>query len=198
MPMSGSVARLAVLAAVGAMLVSVTGCTFVLPRTYTRTEALWESFDDAQQAFEHIVPGETTTEELVQLGYDPRISKNVMDLDYLSLVAALIPGSVLRPEDIPEGLRRCIAVQDDCRGYRAQAEIRKARREGFWLLDLLRFRRQVETKGWSFTGTAVLADGVVVYKAWSGTPEIQQYSDEIQPLGPLQDPSSLLLRLIPF
>ena len=196
MPLPGSFVPLAALAACSPLLFAATGCAFLLPRGLERTEAVWKTFEEARLAFDSIVPGESTAEDLKRLGYDPHASKNVAELDYLSLVAALMPGSVLEPEDVPEGLRRCIEAQDTCRAYRAHVEIRNSRRLGFWLLDLLRFRRQEEVKGFSFTGTAVLADGLVVYKTWSGTPEIYQYSDQIQPLGPLQDPSGLLLGLV--
>ncbi len=179
--------------ALGAVLLFQSGCAFLLPRGTERVETPWESFEEASAAFDQIIPGETTIEELAQVGYDPSRTRNVTELNYLALVARLVPGNVLRPEDMPQGLRRCIERQDECRAYRAQVDFRKIRRKGFWLLDLLRFRRQEETKGWSFTGTAVIADGLVVYKAWSGTPAVYRFTDRVLPLGPLQDPSGLLL-----
>lgn len=179
-----------------ANLLLTSGCSFLLPRSTERVKAPWDSFSAANEAFDQIVPGETTVEKLAQLGYDPGHTRNVTELDYLSLVAQLVPGNVLRRQDMPEGLRRCIAMQDECRAYRAQVDFRRSRRKGFWLIDLLRFRRQEETKGWSFTGTAVIADGTVVYKAWSGTPSIYRFTDRILPLGPLQDPSGVLLGVL--
>ena len=51
---------------------------------------------------------------------------------------------------------------------------------------MLNFKRKVETKGWEFNAVIVLIKDQVVYKTWSGTPEIHEYSDTTNPLGPLQ------------
>ena len=72
---------------------------------------------------------------------------------------------------------------------------RRKKRLGFWLLDVLSFRRQERTRGWDFGASLVLVSDVVVYKTWHGTPDVNQYSDRIRPLGPLQEPFEFLMTM---
>jgi hypothetical protein len=54
------------------------------------------------------------------------------------------------------------------------------------LLDLLNFRRDTVTTGWKLSVLIVVIDNQVVYKQWSGQPQIHTTVHRTNPLGPLQ------------
>ncbi len=58
---------------------------------------------------------------------------------------------------------------------------------GPYLADLVKFKRRTETTGWRFNALILLANDMVVYRAWGGQPFLNQVDVEINPLGPLQD-----------
>ena len=43
------------------------------------------------------------------------------------------------------------------------------------------------TSGWRFNALILIANGVVVYRAWGGQPSINQVDVRTNPLGPLQE-----------
>ena len=172
-----------------------TGCSFLLPRSQERVESGWRTFAEAKASFDRIEERRTRRGELEGLGFPRADAANVRSLNYLELVRALVPIGPLTNDDLPDPLRECISARDACRGLEVDATSRRRERLGFWLLDLLAFRRQVRTRGWDFWTTVVLVDDVVVYKTWRGTPEIDEYADEIRPLGPLQEPVGFLMGL---
>jgi hypothetical protein len=176
-------------------LVGSAGCSFLLPRGERRVEVKWNSFREAKAAYDAVELGRTRSRDLLGLGFGPTQDANVQDLDYLELIRKLVPIGPLRGEDLPDALQECVAARDRCRGVTVDVSQRKRKRIGFWLLDLLAFRRQEHTSGWDFGSTLVLVDGTVVYKTWHGTPEIDEYDDDIRPLGLFQDPGSLLVRI---
>jgi len=45
---------------------------------------------------------------------------------------------------------------------------------------------QTNTLGWQFDALIILQDDLVVYKLWSGKPNILLQEEERSPLGPLQ------------
>lgn len=177
-------------------LTGLLGCSFLLPRKEERVEVRWNTFRQAKAAYDAVEIGRTRRPDLLKLGFAPSQDANVHDLDYLELIRKLVPIGPLSDAELPKALQACIAARDQCRGVSVDVSQRKRRRVGFWLLDVLAFRRQERTTGWDFASTIVLVDGTVVYKTWSGTPAIRRYQDDIRPLGLFQDPGSLLVRLL--
>ena len=178
-----------------ALLVPAVGCSFLLPRTQRRAEIEWQSFEDAKSAYDRIEEDRTSAEEIRALGFEPMVTPNVRSLSYLELIRALVPIGPLTREDLPEPIRRCIAARDQCRGVAVEVSVRRTKRLGFWVLDVLGFWRQERTRGWDFSASLVLVSDVVVYKTWRGTPDVNQYSSRIRPLGPLQEPFEFLMTL---
>lgn len=185
-------ARLLVFASLLALL---SGCSFLLPRSEQRAEVEWSDFADAKIAYDEIVERRTTTDELRSLGFDPLSTPNVRSLSYLELIRVLVPIGPLTAEDLPDPIRHCIEARDLCRGVSVDVSERRKKRLGFWLLDVLGFRRQERTRGWDFGASLVLVSDVVVYKTWYGTPDVNEYSDRIRPLGPLQEPFEFLMAI---
>ena len=173
------------------------GCSFLLPTSERRSSVPWEDFETALTAFDAIELERTGIESLALLGYDPKTSDVIQQLSYLETLRALVPPATVGTEDLPEGVRRCIAAQAGCRSYRAEVTVRNAERMGWLLLDILMFRRTTETRGWDFNATIVLVDERVVFKAWDGNPSFYQFTDKIRPLGPLQDPLAFIGLLFP-
>jgi len=167
------------------------GCGSMLPVAKSRDESPWEHFENAKEAFEQIVPGKTTRSELDQLRFTPETSPNVHILTYLDLIKVFMPNTAIRLEDLDPGVRECITASADCHAYRIEIEKLRSERYGNVFLDLLRFKRQEHRTGWRFSAMVVLVGDRVVYKIWGGTPDIDEYRYQKNPLGPLQEPASL-------
>ncbi len=183
-----ALAGVCAIAAIGTL-----GCSFLLPTSREEPRVPWESYVQAKLAYDRIEVESTSLEELGRIGFDPDETPNVRSLDYLGLVRTLVPLGPLTVAELPASIQRCVAARETCRGVEIDLSVRKTKRLGFWFFDMFRFRRQVHTTGWDFGATVVFVDGIVVYKTWRGVPEIDEYSDRIQPLGPLQDPFELLI-----
>ncbi|WP_231480496.1 hypothetical protein [Thiomonas sp. FB-Cd] len=71
------------------------------------------------------------------------------------------------------------------RGGGQQSHVDHKRVGSFWL-DFLDFRRRTITSGWRFKMLMLVVDDRVVYKIWSGQPDISEVQSTTNPLGPLQ------------
>jgi hypothetical protein len=68
-------------------------------------------------------------------------------------------------------------------------------RQGNILLDLLGFERTTVNHGWAAEVTLLVENGRVAYKVISGRPHIEDYNNQVQPLGPLQDLGGTAVRV---
>jgi hypothetical protein len=178
--------------------VSVTsGCKAFFPRDTTRAETRWKTFNEAQDAFEKIVPNQTTKAELRTLGFDPFTTPNVKILTYLDVTTRFLPNASVCKEDLHEAVRRCLESKDTCRAYELELTNTHCERYGNLVLDVLGFKRQSRTTGWNFKGLILLRDEVVVYKLGSGQPDVDRWEEKIKPLGPLQELDHVLLGAVP-
>lgn len=145
----------------------------------------WESFDAAKKAYEQILPYETAEADLERLGFSPYVQPNVRILNHADIARHFLQGSVA-DSMLPPALRDCFARYAACYGYEITQRCTAGKRYGSFLADFMNFRRKTETHGWEFSALIVLIDGQVVYKLWSGVPEIHEKHEETNPLGPLQ------------
>ena len=164
----------------------LSGCGSLLPSGGEKTTSQWESFEAVKQAYDQVQLQQTREESLHELGFTPERSPNVRILNHLEIVNRLMPNQALRHEDMPPGLLSCLEVQDGCRAYELNLQVITNVRYGNFLADFLNFRRKTHIRGWAFDAVFVLQDGMVVYKVWNGVPQIDEYSDVNNPLGPLQ------------
>ncbi len=74
----------------------------------------------------------------------------------------------------------------------------RAKRVGKFWPDFLNFRRKTESTGWRFNALLVLVNDQVTYKLWSGTPRIEVYKEDRNPLGPLQGSGNQLISVLPW
>lgn len=169
------------------------GCSSLLPVAKGRIESPWESFEQAKEAFDQITPYQTTREDLQALNFSPAQNPNIEIVTYLDLINRFMPSSSFKKEDLPAGIQDCIANNNQCSGYELKINRIQSKRFGNVFLDLFNFKRQTHKTGWEFNALIVLINNHVAYKLWSGKPQIDEFSYKKNPLGPLQEPESLVI-----
>jgi hypothetical protein len=170
----------------------INGCANMLPSVKQTTQSPWHSFEQAKKAFDKVEPHKTTREELKELGFDPFVTPNVKLLTYLELLNIFLPNQSIRIQDLDPGVQICLRERDRCQGYEVTPKMLRSRRYGNVLLDLLNFRRKKITTGWKFSALIVLKNGLVVHKVWGGEPNVAEFEDKKNPLGPLQNIENIL------
>lgn len=161
-------------------------CSNALPRTEDTTRTRWDHFDQALKDYNKIIPYETTTEELKKLGYDPYTQPNISVLSYLDIMARFMPNQSITLDDLDPGVSFCLRAKNKCMAYEASPQRLKTKRVGNALMDLMTFKRKTISTGWSFNSLIVINDGIVVYKIWSGQPNLSGEKTRKNPLGPIQ------------
>lgn len=162
------------------------GCTSLLPKAKSESEAPWKTFEEVKCTFDSIEPGHTTILELKQLGFDPFVNKNVTVLHFSDVLSKYAP-NVVRDEYLEPGIRECLQKQTMCSAYAIEHKLVRRDRVGNFLLDFINFERRTEVTGWRFGAVVVIVGDRVVYKSWSGTPAISEVEETRNPLGPMQE-----------
>lgn len=171
--------------ALALVLIGTLGCSAMLPHGERKVVSRWPDFDTATQMYDRIVPYQTREADLEQFGFSPHMQPNVRILNGAEIAERFQHGA-LDKASLPAGLRDCFSRYEDCYGYEVRQRSTHEQRYGNFLADFMNFKRKTETRGWEFSALIVLIRDQVVYKQWSGTPEIHEYRDETNPLGPLQ------------
>ena len=174
---------LLLLAAIMALL---TGCSALLPTSKEETIVGWDQFDQAKAAYDKVTLG-NSRDELKALGFDVVNSPNVEVLNYLEVAAKVqaIPLGELDP-----GLQQCLRSRHDCKAYVFDLRKLKTKRVGNFFADFFNFNRKTDSAGWRFKALLVMVNDQLTYKLWSGTPVIETYKEQKNPLGPLQGSGS--------
>ena len=152
----------------------------------------WQSYQDAQQTFDKIVPGKTTTAELAAMKLDPRANPNITILPRYEVMQRFIPNRTVTVNDLDEGVRDCVQAGERCRALEVNQAASQKKRVGNAALDIAKMYRETHTAGWRFTGLILIKDGVVVYKLTGGTPSTHEVAANQDNLAPLQSLSSKL------
>ena len=169
------------------------GCTTLLPRSAEVTASPWQTYREAQQTFDKIIPGKTTAAELRGLALDPESMPNIAILNYSDVLRRFMLNQSVTLSDLDQGVQECVLAKTVCRGYEInQRQVRKQRNGSFWL-DLFGFKRETNVEGWRFNALILLKDEVVVYKLTGGQPVIQESEQQANPLGPVQSIGSKLM-----
>ena len=151
-----------------ALVITTTGCRSLLPREAKRPRTQWQSFDEAQSAFDKIIPHKTMVADLKGLGFDPVSTPNVKILTYLDLINRFLPNNSITLKDLQPDVRDCIESKDCCHAYELQIEISDNKRYGSVFLDVFGFRRYSHITGWTFKALIIVKDDTVAYKLRSG------------------------------
>jgi hypothetical protein len=164
----------------------VSGCTGLLPHSKEATASPWATYREAQAAFDRIIPGKTTAEDLRELSLDPETVPNIAILNYSDVLRRFMLNQSVTLSDLDRGVQECVMAKTVCRGLEINQRLVKKHRNGSFWLDLLGFKRETHTEGWRFNALVLLKDGVVVYKLTGGQPVIQESEHTQNPLGPVQ------------
>jgi hypothetical protein len=165
---------------------SLAACSALLPHGEEETGGRWTHFDDVMQSYEEVEPFVSTKDDLVRLGFSPNEQPNVKILNHIEVLDRLMPDGIYQNTELPRGVQTCLSAGEHCSAYEYSQQKLNIRRHGSFLADFFNFKRKTETTGWEFTALFVLTGNQVVYKVWSGTPEISKHKESINPLGPLQ------------
>jgi len=169
------------------ILTQVSACSFLLPSAKQLTESPWQKFEDVKNSYDQIVPGRTTLVDMQKLGFDPLKSSNIQLLNYLEILERFLPNQSIRIQDLDPAIQTCLKVREQCTGCQISPEVTKNKRYGNLFLDLFNFNRKTQTSGWRFNAIFVAIDDVIMYKLYSGQPNVLRDENKKNPLGPLQD-----------
>ena len=169
-----------------ALALSLGGCTSMLPRVSSLSSP-FQTFDEARQAIDALIPMTTHANTLRQLGIDPVGQPNTLILTHADIVRRFVPSALLQRADLDPGVLVCLEARDACRGWEINAARISKKRTGNFLSDFANFSRRTETSGWRFNALVLLVNDVVVYRAWGGQPRIDETEIKTNPLGPLQE-----------
>lgn len=181
------------LVATAVLMLAASGCSSLLPRSNESTASPWQTYQEAQLAFDRLVPGETTVTQLKELALEPSTNPNITILNYSDVLRRFLLNQSISINDLDEGVRECVSAKRSCRGFEVAQRIVNKQRNGNFFLDLLGFKRETHINGWAFSGLILLKDDVVVYKLTGGQPVIHEQEHNQNPLGPVQSIGSKLL-----
>ena len=162
------------------------GCSSLLPKHKEVTTSPWQSYQDAQETFDKIIPGRTTIAELRQMSLDPGSNPNIAILNYADVMRKFMLNPSFSINELDSGVRECVGAKIGCRGFEIIQSTVHKQRVGNVVIDLLGFYRETHTDGWRFNGLILIRDDIVVYKLTGGQPLIRQTEENQNPLGPVQ------------
>jgi hypothetical protein len=179
-----------------ALVLATTGCKALFSSTSLRARTPWQNFEEAQSAYDKVVPHKTTVSELKTMGFDPMTTPNVKILTYLDLIQRFIPNASITFDDLQPDVRACIESKDCCHAYEMDLDLTDNKRFGNLALDVFGFNRKTKTTGWTFKALIIVKDDIVAYKIRSGEPNVDRVEKKTKPLGPLQELDNVILKAI--
>lgn len=169
-----------------ALALLLSGCSSLLPRTRNESSP-FQTYEQARQAIEGLVPMQSKTSALSNLGIDPVQQPNTVILTHADIVRRFVPSGLVKREDLDPGVLACLEARAACRGWEITGARIARQRTGNFLTDFTNFSRRTETTGWRFNALVLLVDDLVVYRSWGGQPRVNEIEVTTNPLGPLQD-----------
>jgi hypothetical protein len=172
------------------------GCKSLFASSSQRTRTPWQNFEQAQSAYDQVIPHKTTVSELKNMGFDPHHTPNVKILTYLDLIQRFIPNASITMNDLQPDVRACIESKDCCHAYELELEMTDNKRYGNLALDVFGFNRKTKTTGWTFKALIIVKDDIVAYKLRSGEPNVDKLDKKTKPLGPFQEMDNIITKII--
>jgi hypothetical protein len=176
------------------VLMSLIGCSSLLPNESKTTQTRWTSYGQAETQFASIQAGETKLKQLKAMGLDPATTPNIALLSHADLLRRLEAVAAFEGPTLDPAIKVCVAARQKCYAYHLQQTLLKRDRVGNFWLDILNFKQITDVTGWQFDALIIISNELVVYKTWSGKPNIHGVEQERHPLGPLQGIGSTLVR----
>lgn len=171
-------------------LLLTAGCGSLHSSGRSTAKSPWPDFAAAKAAFDRIEPGQTSTDELRTLGFDPYTNPNVRILNYLDIQNRFLPNQSIRLADLPAPVRQSLAAQEKSVAYELDLTVVNSQRYGNLFLDVFAFNRKTHETGWNFKALVLLNHDKVLYKLWSGQPNVDRFEQKKKPLGPFQEINS--------
>jgi hypothetical protein len=165
----------------------------LLPRKADIKNTNFRSYVAVEAAYQTISLGTTRASDLGQIGFDAVESPNVEVLSYLGVIERFMPRDSIKFDQLDPAVQNCIDSRDRCSAYIFKPERIHEERTGNWFLDILGFERESVSYGWSAEVMLLVQDGRVVYKVMGGKPRINNYQDDVEPLGPFQNLGNTVL-----
>lgn len=160
-----------------------------MPRSSFVTKSPWKSYSEVVCAYDKVVSNRSTVIEIRKLGFDIYSTPNLKILSYVDIALAT---QTLKKEEVSNGIVACLRAQSMCNGYVFEPQVVNSNRYGNFWMDTFKFKRKTKESGWKYKATFLIVDAVVVDKFWSGEPKIDQYKEEVNPLGPLQELGNII------
>ncbi len=175
--------------AVGVIALVLGGCArWVLPsQVEAKGGEQFETYEQVQGAYARIAPFTTTAGDLTDMGIHPGKTPNLQIINYLEIRSRFMQPQTVQLKDLDPAVQACINAREACEGWFVPLQRISRERVGDVSLDMLGFRRETVSTGWRAEMVLLLVDDVVVYKLWSGTPNVNEATKEVKPLGPFQD-----------
>lgn len=192
----GGTRRYARIVASLAVTLVLVGCggLGLLPYQTDIQNTKFRSYKQVAEAYDEITPGATRISDLTGMGFDSMSTPNVEMLSYLGVIERFMPRDSIKFDDLDPAVQGCIEARERCTALVFRPERLHRERTGNWFLDVLGFERTTVNYGWSAEVVLLLLDGRVAYKVMSGRPNIQDYHDQVSPLGPFQDLGGAVVR----
>lgn len=175
-------------------LMSQLGCVSLLPTESKATQTRWTSYEQAETEFASILPGETTLKQLKAMDLDPATTPNITLMSHADLLRRLQAVAAFEGPTLDPAIKVCVAARQKCYAYHLEQTLMKRDRVGNFWLDVLNFKQITDVTGWKFDALIIISNDLVVYKTWTGKPNIHEIEQERHPLGPLQGIGSSLVR----
>ena len=90
---------------IATVVTAIGACSALLPHSETITESPWQSFEEAQRAFDQIIPHKTTVTDLKRLKLDPASNPNITILNYSDVLRRFIPSPSINASSLDAGVR---------------------------------------------------------------------------------------------
>ncbi len=178
------------LAAVGCLA----GCASLLPTSKVEMKMPWQNYAEAKATFDRIIVQLTTIDELSAMAINADVTSNIVSLNHTDLLRRLANVPLLDPGMLDDALRACLIKRQQCTGLEIGQTHNERERIGRFWLDVLGFRQETSVTGWRLNAVIVLDESVVIFKVWSGRPNIRKPEEERSPLAPLQGVGAALIR----
>ena len=175
-----------------------TGCKSLFPQNESISESRWQSWSDVNAAFGKIIPHKTTVNDLRTLGFDPDISPNIKILTAVEIIPMFRPCLDIRMQELPEGVQEYFLAKTNTCAYLIDLQNTRDKRQGNLFLDALGFKRVTHQSGWNFRGLILIKGNLVVYKLFSGEPQLSREDKQVKPLGPFQEIDDTVVHSIGF
>src|SRR5690349_23460307 len=138
--------------AIAVLACLLAGCSSMLPKSKEVTASQWQTYQDAEETFDKIIPGQTTVADLRAMKLDPASNANIAILNYADVMRKFMLNQSFSVQDLDQGVRDCVMAKVACRGFEVTQSMVNKDRQGNVVLDVLGFYRETQTTGWRFNG----------------------------------------------